>query len=590
MEERTVSEWLDELTSALEYREILGYEDSWNTLEDCYYCEKDSMASVGSNLIYSMGDTLVSSLTVPDPEILLSPEDILSVEAAPIAERVVNNLIQPGKVNLKHHAELATLNGYLNSKMILKLGYDSEFGWSPTYDYGTLEKPFGFTQTQFDKKGNRIEYMNTVPGMPWVSVVQPHDFLVPWGTGFDIDNAPWVAHRIIRETGYFKKDPKYINTQRLEPQMTMRDFMNSYSAGSKYYRNRYANTNKNTSFYNSKGEVIFNEVWEIHDRMSQKIFCVCFSHDKFLRKDKDALQDAIGGFPFVAASFIKSSRHFWTPPLAYYLGAHQAEINDIHIQATKQRRINVAKFLMLDDAMEETELQKLMSGDVGAVAKVKPRVKDIRQVFAQFPSTSNYELYNEQEVVRRNGRDAVGYSRNQMGEFDASSRRTASEAMYVQQGSMGRTSSKEDAVKHLYTETARKLLMIVSKLWTTPRPILVGREWFQFTGAQIRGKFNFKCDLQTRSNMSKAQRTMYAMQMMMQFAQFPNVDLAKMEQHIMAMVNDPSFDGTFALPQQSPQQQGQLPQGASAAGGVGSVQQERPPQSGGGVRNNSMPI
>jgi hypothetical protein len=298
---------------------------------------------------------------------------------------------------------------------------------------------------------------------------------------------------------------------------------------------------------------------------------------------------AINGFPFVASSFIASSKHFWTPPLAYYLGAHQAEMNDIHIQATKQRRINVAKFLMLDDCMEPAELDKLMSGDVGVVGKVKPRVKDLRQAFMQFPSNSNFELYNELEQVRRNGRDALGYSRNQMGEFDASSRRTASEAMYVQQGSMGRTSLKEDAVKHLYLETARKVLAIVSKFWTTPRPILIGREWYQFTGAQINGKFNFKCDLQTRSNLSKAQRTMYALQLMMQFAQFPNVDLGKMEQHIMAMVNDPSFDGAFMLNQQQQAPRG-LPPGASPEGGVGSVTSERPPQNATGMRNNSMPI
>jgi hypothetical protein len=216
---------------------------------------------------------------------------------------------------------------------------------------------------------------------------------------------------------------------------------------------------------------------------------------------------------------------------------------------------------------------------------VKPRVKDIRNVFAQFPSNSNYELYNEQEVVRRNGRDAIGYSRNQMGEFDASSRRTASEAMYVQQGSMGRTSSKEEAVKHLYLETARKLLLVISKFWTTPRPILIGREWYHFTGAQLNGKFNFKCNLQTRSNLSKAQRTMYALQMMMQLSQFPNVDLAKMEQHITTMVNDPSFDGMFQLPEGQ-----QSPKNASAAGGLGSVTEERAPAGGGGVRNNSLPI
>jgi len=581
--ELTPKEWLDEIEDALEYREQFGQEVTWQVLEECFYNDPKSNAAIGPNLIWSEGDSLLSSLIVPDPEITLEAKTVQSVQTCNIAERLVNNLLQPDAMNTKASVEDALTNAYLCSRAIVKLGYDSEFGWDPEYDLGTYEQPLGMSQTQFDKQGNMIEYKNIRAGMPWNSVVHPYDFVVPWGSGPNIDDLPWVAHRIIRENSYFKKDPKYKNTSRFEPQMSMRDFMSSYSAGHKSYRNR---TQSSYSMYRATGNLLFNEVWEIHDRIHQKVYCVCFNHDKFLRNAPHALMKAINGFPFVSSTFVRNPRSFWSPPLAYYLGQHQADQYDLHLQVGKQRRINVAKFLMLEDSMDAAEEAKLMSGDVGAVAKVKKNVRDLRNVFMPFPHVDNNSLLVESEIIRKNARDAMGFSRNQMGEFDTSSRRTATEAMAVQQGAASRFTKKEDVVKWIYREVARKALMIVQSYWTTPRSILVDQDWYSFTGTQIKGEFGFKTALHTRSALSKPQRMMQAMQMMQFFAQFPNINLQEVERHILAAVNDPSFDGFFG--------QGQggnpaLPQGASAAGGVGQARSEAKPTMGSGVNPNRRP-
>jgi len=565
--ELTVTEWLDELEDALEYRRIYGKEDTWQVLEECFYNDPKSNSAVGPNLIWSEGDALLSSLIVPDPEITLEAKTIAGVQTLPIAERLVNNLLQPDEMNTKAAVEPAVLNSYIKSKAIIKLGYDSEWGWDPKYDIGDVDQPLGMSMTQFDKKGNRIEYKNVKAGMPWNGVVDPYDFLVPWGTGPNLDDAPWVAHRIIRENTYFKKDPKYSNTSRLEPQMSMRDFMSSYSAGHKSYRDR---TFSKHSMFRATGTLLFNEVWEIHDRIHQKIYCVCFNHDKFLRNVPHALMKALGGaHQFIAHSFVRHSRAFWAPPLAYFLGQHQADQFDLHLQIGKQRRINVTKFLMLEDSMSPEEEQKLLSGDVGAIAKVKKNVRNLDQVFKEFPKADNVSLLQESEIIRKNARDAIGFSRNQMGEYDASSRRTASEAMYVAQGAASRFTSKEDVVRFLYREVGRKALMLVQAFWTSPRNILVDQEWYSFVGSKIEGEFAFKTSLHTRSSLSKPQRMMQAMQMTMFFAQFPNVNMEAIQKHILAAVNDPSFEGFFTPPQGM-----NIPQGASAAGGLGQGQQE----------------
>jgi hypothetical protein len=588
--ERTVQQWLDEIEDALDYRDEFAKVDSWGTLEACFYNDQNSYSAVGPNVIYEEGDTLLSSLLVPDPEFAVEGLTFDSSSKAPIVERLANRFMYPSQLNLKAEQEDASVNNYLNGKAIIKIGYDSEWGWEPKYDIGEVDNPLGLSLTQFGKKGERIEYMNTVPGMPWTKAVHPFDFIVPWGTGTNLDEAPWVAHRIIRETSYFKKDKKYQNTTRLEPQMSMRDYQSSYSYGRKAYRDRARQGYNTSSFLSRAGSsnaLFFNEVWEIYDKMNSKIYCVCFSHDKFLRKATDSLSKAIGGYPFVAAGFVWSNRHFWTPPLAYFLGQHQKDQYDIHKQTGKQRRINVAKFIELGDALEEGEASKLMSGDVGATVKAKKHVKDPSKIFWPIPTKSNQELLAEAEYSRRNARAAIGFSRNQAGQYDSSSRRTAYEASKVFEGAQTRSQKKEDVTKYMYVETIRKVMQLVFAFWKTPRQILDGQDWVQYTGAKLKGMYEFNCSLQTRSNMSKGQRKFEAFQMLAMLSQFPNINLQRVEQYVLEAANDPAFEGFFqGVPGLAGQSGGgQQQQLAPTNGGA-----EGAPSAGGsGVPNNGVP-
>ncbi len=558
----SVEEWFDEIDNALEYRRIYGFEDSWTKLEMNYLNDPQSDTVIGANLIFSEGDTLLSSLIVPHPYYVVNPDDPAGVETAPVVESLENALAKPHKLNMKRQVERANLHNYLYGKGILKIGYDSEFGWNPKWDVGTLRAPWGLSYSQFDKKGKRIEFANVKPGMPWVLPVLAHDFLVPWGTGPDVDSAPWVAHRIVRATEYIKKDAKFKNTSSLKPQLSMDDYMKSYTVGPRQQRDR----NQRLGRHKANGRMLFNELWEIHTKDDNKVRIICFTHDKFLRNEMDFLQMAIGGYPFVADSFIWHPRSFWTTPQAYYLGQHQHEQFDLSKQIHKQRRINVAKFLMLGDAISDDELTKLISGDVGAVAKAKTNSgKSIRDVFMAFPRTSNFDLMAESEIIRRNARDAIGQSRNQGGEFDASSRRTAREAMLVARGSATRMQRREDVVKHLYTEAMRKVIMILFRFWTTPRDVLIGEDWVKFNGAQMRGSYEFSVDLVNEPPLSPTQRKMEAIQMTAFFSQFPNLDIEKVERHIIAAIGDPRYRGFFKGLEQTPNLGSQMPPGGASS-------------------------
>ncbi len=555
-------EWLSEIYNGLEYRRQFGMEDSWNQLELDFTNDPASNCTVGPNLIYSMGDSLLSSLTVPDPEVLLSAEHPSAISRIPLLEATDNWLIK--KLKLRQSAEDAIMNSYLFSRAILKIGYDSEFGWSPYYDIGSGQNLTGMTLTQFDKKGRRIESGATSPGMPWVSAVSPHDIVVPWGTK-SIDDAPWIAHRVIRLNDYIKRDPKYKNKGRLEPKVSMESFMDSY--GHVMAKERRASSTTNASF-NENVKSVFNILWEIHDRMTGKVLVVSPDYDKFLRNTIDALQ--VAGLPFVSTSLVRHPRSFWSTPQAYYLGQIQKTQSDISLQEEKQRRINCLKFIANGKAMTEEELNKLISGDVGAVGMANTNMP-LRDVFIPFPQGNLLDFVLQSNANRSNARDMIGFGRNQLGEYDSSSRRTAREATFVNQGSQLRTSRRMNSVVDLYTETIRKLNKIIFRYWKLPRYMLVENKPIKFTGDELEGDYLYDVTLSTKRSLSMAERKIESIMLLAQLAQIPGINLDALKQYVVDASSDPAFESILAIGQK----------GGGGGGGASSNQLPTIPATGG---------
>lgn len=531
----TAEEWMSEIENALDYRDHFGREASWDKLERDYLNDPNSDTAAGPNLVFSMGDALLSGLIVPDPEFVLSAKHPAGVDRVPIVEMLDNQLVT--SLKLKRSVERSLLHAYLKSRAILKIGYDSEYGWSPYYDIGDYNNPAGLTLTQFNKKGERMEYGSGRPGMPWVGVVDPRDFAVPWGT-IDIDDAPWAAYRFVRLNRDLKSDPKFINTSRLEPQISMETYTESYrrSGGGRRVRSR------TEGHFELNRQELYNELWEIHDRRTGRVFVVTKDYDKFLRNNPDALQ--VIGLPFVSSTFVQHPIAFWSTPQAYYLGQIQKEQFDVSVQQSKQRRINIARFLQAADAMTDDEANKLISGNVGAIAKVKGG-RPLKDVFMPVPTVQNIDLVLQAEANRRDARDAIGKSRNQLGEFDASSRRTARETMQVAAGAERRESRRASCVVDLYVETIKKVNKLVFSFWKSPRWALVGEKWTQFTGKEIEGDYLYDVSLSTKRTVSIHQRKVEALMLAVQLAQFPGVNIQALMGYLIDAANDPSFEKLF---------------------------------------------
>ncbi len=535
MPNKTAEDWLEDIDSGLEYRRQFSMEAAWHKLTLAFMHDPSGFTAVGPNLIFAMGDSLISSLTVPDPEFLVTPTRRSGVDKAPIVEALSNSLVK--KLGLKKHVDLALIHNYLYGVSILKIGYDSEFGWSPYYDIGEGNNLLGMTLTQFDKRGRRIESPEIQPGWPWVRPVAPHDFVVPWGVR-DLDDAPWCAHRVIRHIDAIKADPKYINKQRLQPSISMEDWVNSYSKLGTSVEHLSTGGKRTRATYSKKPE--FVELWEIRDRMTGEVIVVTRDYDKVLRKAPDAIQ-AVVGMPFVVSHFNKHPLSFWSTPLAYYLGQIQKTQYDIALQAEKQRRISVLKFLYRKNAISEEALSRLLSADVGAAEGVETQFP-LNEILTSVQTGMQYDAMGYAEANRRDAREAIGFSRNQLGEFDASSRRTAREAVIVEEGAQRRAGKKESSVADLYIDAISKANNLAFSFWKTPREVLADERWYQITGEMLAGEYEYDVTLSTKRSLSKAERMVEALRLTSQFIGIPGIDFGQLFGFLSSAIGHPAID------------------------------------------------
>ena len=558
----TPGEWIEEIEHGIEYRRQFGIEDKWARNEAVYYNVHPSMMNDGPNILLSQGDAMLSSMVVPNPVFTVKATSPEGVASAPILESLDNKLLQ--SLEMREEVERATLHAFLFGRGIIKIGYDSEWGYDPGLDVGGSLQ-LGLTTTQVNKQGTRrLEHDRTIEaGMPWVRAVPPHDFVVPWGTT-KLDNCPWVAQRVVRHIEDLKADRKYENTARLMPQLSMQDFVESY-------KSRRRMTQRKSSVRSPE----FVEMYEVHDRRTGRVFMVVAEHDKFLRNQVDALQ-LNNTLPYVSLNFTPVSRAFWVTPDSFYLMFIQSELSDVAVQRTKQRRIATLKFLYNENAISEEELQKITSTQVATVAKITGNV-DISKSIMKLENAPNLALHNEEELLRANAREQIGFSRNQVGEFTGG-RKTATEVNKVDQASKRRLSRRGVAMQRLYQGIIRHVNALIFENWTLPRYIEVlgpqqTQKWVAANGSQLKAKYNYSVKFVDESE-AQAEK-IEALQLYSMLSQDPTVDALALKVFLVSQFNDPAFGRIFDASIQSAMQQRALrePGGRGVQQGGGGGQQ-----------------
>lgn len=564
----TPEDWREELERGLEFRRRFGLEDMWGQHEAIYYNVHESMMNDGPNIFLSQGDAMLSMITVPSAAVRVKATKPEEVEPAPLVESLSNKFLRD--LDIPAQVNTSALHAYLFGAGFIKHGYDSEWGYDPSLDIaGQLQ--FGMTLSQLNAKGDRrIEYNSGIsPGYPWSKSVMPHDIVVPWGTQ-ELKDSWCIMNRVVRHIDDLRADRKYENTRDLQPQMSMQDFYDSYrtAMSGKLKSDRV----KTGSISSRRSDYV--EMWEIMDRRTGRIYVITPNSDKYLRNETNTLQ-IDNALPYSHIGFTPRTRSLWTTPDAYYLYHVQSELSDVAVQRTKQRRISVLKFLYDSDAISEEELEKILSTDVGAAAKTSGG-QDLSKVIQKLDTSPNMQLAQEEELLRSNAREQIGFSRNQLGEYQ-SGRKTAREVSAVEESSQLRMSRRGNLVKKLYQDSIRTINNIAFTYWTMPRYIEVfGRQdaerWVRANGPSLKGRYDYDIDLTNTAELES--RKLQALQIYSAMSQDPSVNHAELQMYLANQVNDPSFTRLFNA--SVPNAMSQVPQNgrgisAQAGGGNGTA-------------------
>lgn len=580
MEARAVRQWSDDIEKALEARRKYAASDDWGRWEDCYL-GKFPGAKIPVNYFFAFARALIPHTYFRNPTVSVNPRSPGDAARARVLETVLNWTI--GEIALKREMKRAIFDTFLYGTGILKLGYDSQYGFAPDQVVGEAMTPDGDLLDLSDQTltaRNRKDFTlletnaNIQPGMPWALRVNPREFVIdPAATC--VEDAAWCAHRVVRRLRDIKADSKYnaSATRDLKPNASKEfrglDETRMVAGDTLVARDAMPDEKRRPELV----EDDWVELWEVRDARTRRILVVATGHDKLLRDESDELQ--LDGLPYVALVFNGNPRSFWGVPDAQIIYPQQLELNEIRTRQQELRRASVKRYALRQGVLTADQKQRFLTEDSDAFIEFPPDVQNIGEAFKEMMGGIPADMNAWSNIVVQDMQDMLGMGRNQMGQFDrgamgGSGRRTATEADIVQQSSQMRVSERRDVVADSLQMVARRISQMVFKFWSAKKWARVSDpggavSWVQYTGEELRGEYDFTIEPDDALPMGKRQRRQDALQLFQTLAPAAQSGVVNLPELVKFVVRQ--FDGANAdslvqappAPQAVPQPPGEEP-------------------------------
>ncbi len=378
-------------------------------------------------------------------------------------------------------------------------GYGSMYGVHPET---TLE---GNDPSVTDTKDqDNIEYHDSVESdMPWTLRVHPSDILLPPGS-IDIASAYGFFHRHVRAVEEIREDEKYskYHRQKVEPNAQL----------------EYKPPGVASRDYESvRNMVVLYDWYDI--RNSHR---VTFSPDYpyALQDDVDELLIRLNRLPLHEIVFNRNSRYFWGTADFTFMEPMQKELNDIHTQMMRHRRIEIAKGFIdrtkfaSDEDWErfDKSVKKLTSDEVMTIIPVDG---DPREVFHQFTPHTPSDLLPQADNIKRQSREWLGMGDNQRGQM-SKGRHTRGEANITESHNQQSLMPRRAIVKNTIQSILYNWSQMIFDFWTDPREIQVydatgQKVMVEYSGSDLRGDYRYQISLESMRSQGQEQRVAEAM-------------------------------------------------------------------------------
>lgn len=510
-----LSWWDEQIKRGEDFRKKEACEDHWDTWRK-YYRGDWSSRVLPVNVFFSMLRATVPRVYFRNPAVSITPAlpGYLHMAFAQVLNRIDNRLIEI--MDFKSEIKDMVQEAFLRGTSIGKLGFGGEF--TPTVEdllSGNIPE---------SERGETYEYSSAVhPNTPWFLRLDTRDVVVPAGLT-KLNRARWVATRIRRHIDDVKGDPRLENTSSLKPTAT------------------------SNSINRTKPDPDTVELIEVRDRKFRRVFIYgaggsADEQSRVLYLGPDSLQQR--RLPLFELIFNRDTDCFWGVPDAKVLEPGQLELNETNTQIMKHRRLSLIKLLIEKNAIDDEEIAKLFSEEVLAAVKVNSLTGIEKLQVASIPQ----DLVTAKQLAMQDIRDTIGFSRNQLGEFQTRRGDTsATEAEYVQQGSEIRVDERRDLVADLIQTVMTEMNYIIfdqwdkdilvdlvgpggSQVWVTVNPRMLGES-----------KYVVKVDPDSANSRTRAQREAKAVAIYNLLKTNPLIDPMKLTRYLLTEIEGVEMD------------------------------------------------
>lgn len=552
--EEKVKNWMSQIELGLRAREKFSTVKHWPEYRRRYRGDFGNR-KIFLNISYSTGKTLIPRVYFKVPRIAVTPTRPEFAGHARVVEALDNWLIR--ETMLKQTLKKSGYDGYSCGTGVVKLGYDSEFGYVPSK---ATEPNMGSVTQVGERTGRQIEYdVNIKPGMPWAIRTFPEDVIVPFGYD-DPNRLPWVCFTHMRPLADVKEDWKYNKNKfdlkgGLIPRV-VRDGLLIHREDSLYRR--------------SEPYVL---LYEIHDAAYRKIITI--AEDQILLEDVDELQ--IEGLPVEFIRFNEDLEFFWGISDIQILEPQQIEANEIKAMVAKLRRYNVIKFLFQKGVIEMEELNTLLSTDIEDIGAGIPLNTDsvASAIHALQPHGLTRELESDKQDVLSDVRESIGMSRNTQGEYIPMTSKTATEAKLVDSGVSVRIDDRRDHMADVLTNIMRKFNQFCFKFWDKKKVIQVtgldgARYWVEYTGADLVGEYALTIDPEAGQPISRELKYNLSKELFSELRNDPLINQVELRKQLLRQYDWIDPEASLLVQQAPPVQNGpanvgNLPQGVGGS-------------------------
>ena len=387
--------------------------------------------------------------------------------------------------------------------------------------------------------------MKVIEDQPFVERISPFDVYVdPEATC--LEDANWIAQRIVRPLEMAKKDKRY------KPSARKRLSVSNVESDIYHYNN------------DDKRQYVDERVviWEYYD-MKNNTICVYAEHSDEFLIDPIEMPYAYGQ-PFVMLRNYDVPDHFYPMGDLEALEPLQMELDKTRTQLMNDRKRYARKYLYHERSFGPEGREALESEDDGRLVPVVDENKPLSEIVMPMPQVPvSPEIYNYSNIIENDINTVSGiseYARGAMPEI----RRTATEASIVADAQNARSADKLAIVEISISKVARRVIQLMQQFMTGEEMARVSMKggndaFIPYTREEIVGEYDFSVQAGSTQPMNETIRKQQAISLMNAIAPLVGtvIDPAALATHVLEFgfgIQDPE---KFLMQQPPPEMMAQ---------------------------------